>query len=306
MRWHGFQWLRSINGVFDLGAVGIAWVLYSVLGIGLAFGLGAAAYNLAAEAKWQYLPFLFWAICILWQVIPIMLASFQQQTESNFLLRFPLRFDSYYLMFLILGLLDVSTILGALCCLGVWIGMILARPPLAAWAALALAVLALLNILLVRTIFAWIERWLAQRKTREILGALFMIAVLSAQLLNPALYRRQHDSYVRARDDAEQFREMKAHYAPLLQKVNAVQVWLPPGLAALSFQDLEDKQPVPGLSALGLVGMYALIVGIALGIRLRCGISRRKPRHRAHARQRRSRRRPRRQSHRFIGNRSQP
>jgi len=270
MRWHGFRnGLRSINGIFDLGAVGIAWVLYSVLGIGLAFGLGAAAYNLAAEAKWQYLPFLFWAICILWQVIPIMLASFQQQTELNFLLRFPLRFDSYYFMFLILGLLDVSTILGALCCLGVWIGMILARPPLAAWAALALAVLALFNILLVRTIFAWIERWLAQRKTREILGALFMIAVLSAQLLNPALYRRQHDSHVRARDDAEQFREMKAHYAPLLQKVNAVQVWLPPGLAALSFQDLEDKQTVPGLSALGLVGMYALIVGIALGIRLR-------------------------------------
>lgn len=269
LRWAMFRnGLRSIHGVFDLGATGIAWVLYSALGMALSFGLGVAAYNLAAEGKWQYMPILFWAICILWQVIPVMLASFQQATELNFLLRFPLRFDSYYLMFLILGLLDVSTILGVLCCLGVLTGMTIARPDLFASTVLVLVVLAAFNILLVRAIFAWIERWLAQRKTREILGALFMIAVLSLQLMNPAIYRRQHDPHQRAHDDAEQFREMKARYAPWMQKVNAVQVWLPPGLAAVSLQNVKDREIVPGLSALGLIGIYALVVGGVLAIRL--------------------------------------
>lgn len=269
MRWRMFRnGLRSINGILDLGAIGIAWLLYSVLGLGLALGLGFAAYALVSEGKVAYLPILFWAICLLWQVIPIMLASFQQQTDLNFLLRFPLGFGAYYLMYLLLGLLDVSTILGALCCLGVWIGIGVARPGMLTWAALELVVLALFNILLVRAIFAWIERWLAQRKTREILGAVFMICVLSVQLLNPALYRHQHAPSQRGRDDAQQFREMKERYGPWLQKTNAVQAWLPPGLEAVSFEDVEQQQLVPGLSALGLVGMYALFVGGVLAIRL--------------------------------------
>ena len=55
------------------------------------------------------------------------------------------------------------------------IGVTMARPDLFVWTALALAGFAAFNILLVRAVFAWIDRWLAQRKTREILGALFMV-----------------------------------------------------------------------------------------------------------------------------------
>ncbi len=270
MRWHMFRnGLRSINGILDLGAIGIAWVLYSALGLALAFGLGIAAYGIVSEGKLAYLPILFWAICVLWQVIPVMMASFQQQTELNFLLRFPLRFDAYYLMYLLLGLLDISTILGCLCCAGVLVGIGIARPGMLLWTALTLLALALFNILLVRAIFAWIERWLAQRKTREILGAIFMICVLSLQLLNPALYRHPHDRAQGRRGDGEQVQEMKERYGPWLQKANAVQAWLPPGLTAVAFQDFEVQQAVPGLSALGLVGMYALLVGGVLALRLR-------------------------------------
>src|SRR5208283_5975099 len=152
------------------------------------------------------------------------------------LLRFPVRFGSYYLLYVVFGLLDVSTILGGLCCAGILVGITVVRPELFAWTALGLACFAAFNILLVRSIFAWIDRWLAQRKTREILGAVFMVLILSMQLLNPALYRQRHEvsnsprrsagsqahmsSDQRARQQAEEFErtraEFTARYGPWL------------------------------------------------------------------------------------------
>jgi ABC-2 type transport system permease protein len=121
---------------------------------------------------------LFWVLAFLWQAIPIMLASFQEQFDLGILLRFPVRFGSYYLLYLVFGLLDVSTVLGGVACLGIFdrSGSRRRGRTAAVDDAGAGAVFAGFNILLVRTVFAWIERWLAQRKTREILGAVFMVA----------------------------------------------------------------------------------------------------------------------------------
>ena len=76
MRWRMFvNGLRTIHGLLDLGATGIAWVLSSVYGLGLGVGLCAAAYSLASRASWQYLPILFWAVSILWLMFPVVVAS---------------------------------------------------------------------------------------------------------------------------------------------------------------------------------------------------------------------------------------
>lgn len=270
LRWSMFRnGLRSIHGILDLGAAGVAWMLFSFLGLALGFGLGAEAFVIASRASWQYLPILFWAMCFLWQVIPVMLASFQQQFDLHILLRFPVRFDSFYLMHLFTGLMDASTILGGLCSLGVWIGVTVARPGLSAWTALVLAVFAAFNILLVRTVFAWIERWLAQRKTREILGALFMVAVLGLQLLNPAIYRKRGQAHGGPYQPAEQFLAAKARYEPWLRQGIAVQNWLPPGSAAGSMRLAVVQSPASGLAPLGLLLGYTALAGGLLAIRLR-------------------------------------
>jgi ABC-2 type transport system permease protein len=154
-------------------------------------------------------------------------------------------------------------------CLGVLLGIGFSRPDLLAWATLALAVFAVFNILLVRAIFAWIERWLRQRRTREILGAIFMIALLSMQLLNPAIYQKQHGGRSGPQQQAEQFREAKAHYAPLLKRANGVQRWLPPGLAAQALLESVNRQPVNGLGLLGVLAGYAVLVGGLLALRLK-------------------------------------
>jgi ABC-2 type transport system permease protein len=274
LRWSMFRnGLRSIHGILDLGAAGIAWLVYAVLGLGLGFGLGAAAFGIASRANWHYIPVLFWVVCFLWQMIPVMLASFQTQFDLHILLRFPVRFDSYYLMFLIFGLMDASTILGGLCCLGVWAGITIARPDMSAWTALALVVFASFNILLVRAVFAWIEHWLAQRRTREILGAVFMVLVLGLQLLNPAVYHKRHSREHGPQQQAEQLRAVKARYAPWLRLANVVQNWLPPGLAARAVRQAADRQQGLGLGPLSGLGLYAVLVGGVLAVRLRAEYS---------------------------------
>jgi ABC-2 type transport system permease protein len=261
--------LRSINGILDLGATGIALLFFTVVSLALGFGLGAAAYGIASQEHWQYLPLLFWALCLLWQMVPVLFASYQQQLDLSMLLRFPVRFDSFFLMYLFFGLMDASTIMGGVLSIGVCTGITLARPALFGWTAISLVVFAAFNILLVRAVFAWVERWLAQRKTREILGALFMVAILSLQLLNPAIYRKRPVGHSGAEQQAEQLRAAQQRYAPFLKRVNAVQSWLPPGLAAGAVHRSTLLSPMDPERQLGLLGVYGLVVGVALALRLK-------------------------------------
>ena len=284
LRWHMFRnGLRSKLGAFELGARTLAYALYTVMGLGLGAGAGLFAYLLASEEKWLYLPFLFWGVFVLWQMIPVMLASFQEQFDLGILLRFPVLFGSYLLLYLVFGLADSTTILGGLCSLGIWVGITIARPELFAWTALGLAVFAAFNILLTRAIFAWIDRWLAQRKTREIVGAVFMVTMLSLQLLNPALHRSNHWEQAsrqrqmsredRAVAQAQEYQrskaEFKARYGPWMQNAEAVQKWLPPGLAAGALGQAAGQQQGAALGSLGVLGLYVLAAGGVLAGRLR-------------------------------------
>jgi ABC-2 type transport system permease protein len=269
LRWRMFvNGLRSNQGAFELGARTIGFVLFGVLGLGLGVGMGVAVYSIVSNHAWQFLPLVFWFVLLPWQFLPIMLASFQEQFDLGSLLRFPVGFGSFCLLYVVFGLADVSSIVGVCCCTGIWIGILMAEPALGAWAALGLAFFALFNILLVRAIFAWIDRWLAQRKTREILGAVFLVAVLGLQLLNPGLRQHRHPGpAARAERDAEIRREF-VEFGPVLKTANAVQKWLPPGLAAESLQQAAGRQPSPALASLGVLGLYVLAVGGVLGLRL--------------------------------------
>jgi ABC-2 type transport system permease protein len=293
LRWHMFSHgLKSRKGALELGARTVSFVFYGIGGLALGLGAGLSAFALTVGNQWRFLPILFWAVFFVWQVVPIMLASFQEQFDLGILLRFPVRFGSYFLLYVVFGLLDISTILGGLCCLGVLVGITVVRPELFAWTVLALIVFAAFNILLVRAIFAWIDRWLAQRRTREILGAIFMVLVLSLQLLNPALYRQRHDvpsapvggnaAKAHGRQGMQDYQrskaEFQARYGPWLGTANEVQQWLPPGLAARALQQRVQQQPEPAsapapqlgsLESLGMLGLYVLGAGGVLAARLR-------------------------------------
>jgi ABC-2 type transport system permease protein len=262
MRWSMFRHgLRTTRGMMELGARTIALVLYGGMGLVLAAGFGGGAYAIAVNGKWEIFSALFWVLFLMWQVVPVSLASVQEHFDLGGLLRFPVSFGAFFLLYLIFGFVDVSTIMGAICSVGIWAGVMLARPDLYAWTALGLAVFAAFNILLVRAISAWIDRWLAQRRTREIVGALFFVALLCAQLLNPAYWSSQKHPHMSARTRAAGLR--------WLDKANTVQHWLPPGLAALELERSAGGLSVPAAAAVSLLGVYVLGVGGVLGMRLR-------------------------------------
>ena len=270
LRWRMFiHGLRSIHGVLDLGATGIAWMFYALLGLGLGLGLCAVAYSSASRSSWQYLPSVFWAVSFLWLTFPIVVASFQEQSDLGTLLRFPIRFGSYFLLCLISGLMDASTFVGMLCCFGVWLGIVIARRDLCLWAALGLSAFAVFNILLVRAVFAWIDRWLAQRKTREILGAVFMMLLVGLLVINSVWNQKPYEGSKSHKEEAAPLREAMAKYAPLLKTANQVQQWLPPGLGARMLQQVTEQEPVAGFASLGMLGLWVVLAGSALANRLK-------------------------------------
>jgi len=110
LRWRMFQnSLRSSKGALELGARAVSYVVFGLGGLAMGAGAGAATYALASGNQWRLLPVLFWVLAFLWQMIPIMLASFQEQFDLGILLRFPVRFGSYLLLYLVFGLVDIST-----------------------------------------------------------------------------------------------------------------------------------------------------------------------------------------------------
>src|SRR5690349_8279992 len=75
----------------------------------------------------------------------------------------------------------------------------------------------MVNVSLARLIFAWVERWLAQRKTREIFGVVVLLLALGAQLIGPLVSRYGRRSAPQA--------------VQLAQELSPEQRLVPPGAA---------------------------------------------------------------------------
>ena len=249
--------VRSVQGAIEFGARTVSMLVFGGMGVGIAFGLGAGAFQAAAHARWEILPILMWVVFLLWQIAPIALASFQHQFDMGGLLRFPFAFSSYCALHVIFGLIDVSTVMGSFCCLGIWIGIIVARPSMAVESLIALLVFGFFNVLLVRAIFAWIDRWLAQRRTREMVTALFFIGLLSLNFLNPAFRQNKQFSP-----------ETRAAGIRWLHRAQVIQEWLPAGMAAQSIRGAGEGNPLEWIEFLALLGVYAAASGGALAFRL--------------------------------------
>jgi len=262
--------VRSVQGAFEFSAKGVAFLIYSMMGMGLGIGLGGGAYQLVKSEHFQYLPALFWTVFLVWQVLPVALASFQEQFDLSSVLRFPVSFGSFYLMSIAFGLVDVPAILGGICCVGIWTGVTLARPALWSWTAGILAVYAVFNILLGRAVLAWVDKWLAKRRTREIVSALFLLLMLSLQLLNPALHEQRQYRRGGGRHGAQPSGQGVMNELPSWMKpVMAVEPWLPPGLAADGVLRVAESETRLMFESLAALGVYIVAAAAVLGIRLR-------------------------------------
>ncbi len=106
--------------------------------------------------------------------------------------------------------------------------MAIAKPILIPATVLLLLLFGLFNVVLARTVIVWIERWLAQRRTRELMGVLIVFVLISLQFIGPTI-NRFHGN-----------RPMPLIHA--LERVLPLERALPPGLAALSIAQAANEK----------------------------------------------------------------
>ena len=256
LRWRVFvNSLRTFRGRLELASRIFISLAFLGGGIGGAVGLGGAAWFLILHGNVEWLGTLLWPVFLFWQLFPLMATAFTQNVESANLLRFPLSYRSYFLIRLAYGSLDPATAVASLWLLGIDIGIGIARPHALPWATIVLLTFALVNIVLARMLFAWLERWLAQRRTREILGILFFLFILSFQLIGPLIAAYEHRSIPQGR--------------VLGEKLTNAQRPLPPGLAAAAIAGTIKNQPATSVVPFVLLVCYGIAFLWLLNFRLR-------------------------------------
>ena len=256
VRWQLFvNSLRTIRGRLEFASHIFISIGFAIGGVGGLVACGAGAWYLVSHGKSEWLAAIFWPIFMFWQLFPVVATAFTENFDSSNLLRFPMGFPAFFMIRVVYGSLEPATALGSLWLLGIAVGIEIASPPLFLWSALVLLVFATLNILIARMIFSWVERWLAQRRTREILGVVFLLFMISFQLIGPMMNRYGNHSHPQALQFAHQ--------------ILPFQRLLPPGLAATAISSVARLDFKFGVAALGMLCGYCLAIYWLLSIRLR-------------------------------------
>ena len=256
LRWRMFvNRLRTRRGKMELVSrilVSSAFALGGLGAFGAAIGM---SWFFVSQDKPEFLAIPFWSVLFFWQFFPVMATAFTNNPDSSELLRFPLTYRSYFLVRLAYGYFDPASALGSVALLGVLIGAGVARPILFPWVLLVVLAFALFNLVLMQMVFAWLERWLAQRRTREILGVIFILFMLTFQLIGPLAERLSKGPHPELRHDLE-----------IALRAQSV---LPPGLASNAIAEASHGHALAAVASLLLLIVWTVGVGLILHIRVR-------------------------------------
>jgi ABC-2 type transport system permease protein len=243
----------------------------AVFTVGPIVAAGAAGYYAVSEhAAWALL-LLLWAVFGAWVFVTSATTLAPPTVDLALLLRFPIRFPSYVVIRLFFGLLATPNVVGTLSLAAAAIGIGIARPGIFPWAALVLGVYAAMIVLLLRMVLLWLERWLAQRRTREILGVAFTLVFVAVQYVNFQMTNFGHAR--RARHGGPTGMQLlAAKFSFLLGAYKAVRPLaelLPPALAARSIASFDDGAWLPAAAALAAVFAFAALFAALFALRLR-------------------------------------
>jgi ABC-2 type transport system permease protein len=243
LRWRLFvNGLRTRRGKAELATKIILGALTGVAALAFGLALGVGSWYAIHLHKPFILSVELWVIFLAWLVWPLLISGYGAESDTASLLRFPIRYPSFVVLTLSYGILDPTAVVALL-----WLAAMLTGIGFASAGALlratpAMLVFAALNLLLNRTIFAWLSRWLAQRRTREILGVIFIFLMFSFQLVGPLAQRYGKRAY--------------SAVAPL----GAASRVLPPGLTATIITAGD------GGRALGAVAGLLVYCGVLAGL----------------------------------------
>ena len=245
--------LRTIRGRLELVSRILVGFSVTMLALGGTVFLAPVAYFSVTAHHPGYLVVALWVIFAFWQLYPVMGSLASVPFEFATLLRFPMSFSTFWWLAFVYGLVDPVCLVNLLWLFGILAGIGAASAPLLPGAALTLLFFALVNIFLSRAVQLWLERWLTQRKTREILGLVFLFVIVGFQFIGPLTARLERHPHRSARSLTSLFKVSK---------------WFPPGLAGYSLQRLEQGDTLKALAACAGLGAYSVLIAALLNRRL--------------------------------------
>jgi len=262
------RWRLFVNGFRRKGGKGelvariILLPFVALVAVGPIVGAGAGAYfAVNTRANWA-LSLLMWVVFGGWIFVTSATTLQPTRVDLSLLLRFPISFPSYVITRFFFGLLSTPNVIGTLALAAAALGIGLAQPSLFPWAAATLGSYALMMILLLRMVLQWMERWMAQRRTREIFSLLFTMFFLSFQFLNFEMQGWAHH-----RHGPRGF----ARFAFLLPYYRAVKPFveaLPPALAAKSIARMQTGHALAAFGSLAAVLAFGIVFGSLYSLRL--------------------------------------
>jgi ABC-2 type transport system permease protein len=190
LRWRLFvNGLRTATGKLNLAVHIImgAGIGLGIVGLGVLLGLGS--WYAIRYGKPPLLSGELWLVFLVWLLFPLVISGFGAEADPVSLLRFPLRYSTFVFLAFAHGVFDPVAAACLYWLAAMLLGISVASLRALSWAIPAFAVLALLNLLLNRAIYAWLSRWMAQRRTREILGAAGILLAISGQFISPLANR---------------------------------------------------------------------------------------------------------------------
>jgi ABC-2 type transport system permease protein len=256
VRWQLFlNGLRTVRGRLEVVSRILMGFGFAVIGLGGATAVGGMAWFLTSREEIEALALVFWGIFLFWQLFPVMAHALADNIDSSHLLRYPLTFRAYFLIRMAYGSLEPATFVGLFWIFAMGCGIGFASFRLFLWAVPALLLFAAFNILFARMIFAWIERWLARRRTREVLGFVFFLFIIALQFIGPLInhFTRHGDPHV-------------AEYAAQALPLERLS---PPGLAAAYLSSASASDIPRAAGKFALLAVYAVAAFWLLNLRLR-------------------------------------
>lgn len=256
VRWRWFaNSFRRKGGKSELVARIFMVPIYALLAIGPIVGAGAAGFFLLKHHTPGKLWMLTWAVFASWTFLISARAVAPQEIDLSLLLRFPIPLRAYLSMRFLFGLLAPPNIVGTLALVAATIGIGVAAPRLFAWAALVLGCYAFFMLLLLRVGLLWLDRFLAQRRTREIVGVFFALIFISFQFVNVEFQTRMRTGH-----PTPMMMRLEA-LRPALHALQPLFAVLPPTLASTALVKMEAGHAVAAIAALGgLLGFTGIVL----------------------------------------------
>jgi ABC-2 type transport system permease protein len=248
MRWRMFRnGLRESSAKLHAVAALLLNLLWATLAMGPGIGLVIAGHLLVRHNQTQWFLLLLWGIFLFWQLSPIIVWQPAIGLDTHSLLRFPLRFSTFFLLGLAQNLTGPVELAGVFwhACLGV--GIVSARPDLIGWTALVLVISAVMNLLFSRMTFSWLDRIFARRRVREILFVIVMVCLVTLQFT----MQRWHQEI-----------------SSFFQRGSLIWNVLPPGRAAAALVSFVAGRLGNALGATAILVLYAAAFGGLFAYRL--------------------------------------